>query len=107
MASADQGEGEDGRYGASGGGEADVYLDGADLGMTQRFLERKRRLEQGQGEKASKKEVDRKASKNRKIRYVVHPKLVNFMTPMDDLNASSASDGAILSRQSLLISMFG
>lgn len=107
LASADSGEGEDGRYGASGGGDADVYLDGADLGLTQRFLERKKRLEQGQGEKANKKEVDRKASKNRKIRYVVHPKLVNFMTPLDDLNVSGTQDGAIHARQSLLLSMFG
>lgn len=26
-----------------------------------------------------KKDVDRKASKNRKIRYNIHPKLLNFM----------------------------
>jgi protein AATF/BFR2 len=27
--------------------------------------------------------VDRKASKNRKIRYVVHDKMLNFMAPID------------------------
>jgi hypothetical protein len=32
-----------------------------------------------------KKEVDRKASKNRKIRYVVHEKIVNFLTPLENL----------------------
>lgn len=31
-----------------------------------------------------KKEVDRKATKGRKIRYVVHEKLLNFMTPDDN-----------------------
>lgn len=54
----------------------------------------------GQGEKL-KKEVDRKASKNRKIRYVVHEKIVNFMTPQDNL--SSIHDG----RESVLQSLFG
>lgn len=29
------------------------------------------------------KAVDRRASKGRKMRYHVHPKLVNFMTPME------------------------
>jgi protein AATF/BFR2 len=33
-----------------------------------------------------KKEIDRRASKNRKIRYVVHDKLVNFMTPLDHID---------------------
>jgi len=28
--------------------------------------------------------VDRRASKGRKLRYQVHEKLVNFMTPVDD-----------------------
>jgi protein AATF/BFR2 len=34
--------------------------------------------------KSKKKDVDRKASKGRKIRYVVHPKLQNFMFPIPD-----------------------
>ena len=32
-----------------------------------------------------KKEVDRKASKNRKIRYIVHDKILNFLTPIENL----------------------
>ena len=48
-----------------------------------------------------KKEVDRKASKNRKIRYVVHDKLVNFMTPAD--NFSTIFEG----KDSILSSLFG
>ncbi len=48
-----------------------------------------------------KKEVDRKASKNRKIRYVVHDKLVNFMTPTDNL--SNIFEG----KDSILTSLFG
>jgi protein AATF/BFR2 len=32
-----------------------------------------------------KKEVDRKASKNRKIRYVIHDKILNFLTPIENL----------------------
>jgi protein AATF/BFR2 len=48
-----------------------------------------------------KKEVDRKASKHRKIRYVVHDKLVNFMTPLDNL--STIFDG----KDSILTSLFG
>ena len=30
------------------------------------------------------KKVDRKASKNRKLRYNVHEKLLNFMAPVDE-----------------------
>ena len=33
------------------------------------------------GEAKISKEVDRRASKNRKIRYVVHDKILNFLTP--------------------------
>ena len=32
-----------------------------------------------------KKEIDRKATKGRKIRYVVHDKIQNFMVPGDNL----------------------
>ena len=67
---------------ATGNGEDDdIYTDGADLGLTQRFLERKRKLQETNQGTQLKKEVDRKASKQRKIRYIVHEKLVNFMTP--------------------------
>ena len=43
-----------------------------------------------------KKEVDRKASKNRKIRYVVHEKLLNFMTPQDNLNIAEGYEAILL-----------
>ena len=29
--------------------------------------------------------MDRRASKNRKIRYVVHEKIINFLTPLSNL----------------------
>jgi len=44
--------------------------------MTRKFLKQKEQRNEG-----DKKEVDRKASKNRKIRYTVHDKIVNFMVP--------------------------
>jgi protein AATF/BFR2 len=47
-----------------------------------------------------KKEVDRKASKNRKIRYVVHEKIVNFLTPLENL-------GMFEGRQAIVSNMFG
>ncbi|XP_074660087.1 protein AATF-like [Tubulanus polymorphus] len=48
-----------------------------------------------------KKKVDTKASKGRKIRYDVHPKLVNFMAPVDN---STWSDET---RNELFSSLFG
>lgn len=48
-----------------------------------------------------KRRVDTKASKGRKIRYDVHPKLVNFMAPIE---TSAISDEA---RDNLLKSLFG
>lgn len=36
-------------------------------------------LERKNGEEKIRKDVDRKASKNRKIRFNVHPKLLNFV----------------------------
>ena len=97
LASADGGED---NAGANGGGEDDIYLDGADLGLTQKYLERKKKLLMG-GQNKTKKDVDRKASKNRKIRYVVHEKIVNFMTPTDNL--SLIYDG----RDGVIKSLFG
>lgn len=87
-------EGDQQAQGATG--EDDIYVDGADLNLTQRALERKRRLQETAGPK---KEVDRRASKNRKIRYVVHEKLVNFMTPVDNT--------ALVDGSSVLQSLFG
>lgn len=48
-----------------------------------------------------KKTVDTKASKGRKVRFVVHPKLVNFMMPMDISIYNEES------RLELLNSLFG
>ena len=73
-------------------------MDGADLGLTQKYLEKRKKLEKA-GVK-EKKEVDRKASKHRKIRYVVHEKIVNFMTAMDNLLLAEGKD-------SILRSLFG
>jgi protein AATF/BFR2 len=78
-------------------------VDGADLGMTQRFLERRRKL-QDAGSVKVKKEVDRRASKHRKIRYVVHEKIVNFMTPMDNLSLFGGDESGKLS---VLQTLFG
>ena len=64
------------------GGE-DEYLEGADIGLTQRYLQKRQKMKDDSA-KEKKKEIDRKASKNRKIRYIVHEKLVNFMTPNDN-----------------------
>ena len=87
---------------ATGNGEDDdIYTDGADLGLTQRFLERKRKLQETNQGTQLKKEVDRKASKQRKIRYIVHEKLVNFMTPQDNL--AYLDDAS----HSILLTLFG
>ena len=51
-----------------------------------------------------KKQVDRRASKHRKIRYVVHEKIVNFMTPLDNLQLMGGDDN---SKQSIIQSLFG
>lgn len=49
----------------------------------------------------SKKKVDMKASKGRKVRYDVHSKLVNFMAPMD------SGDWSDEARDDLFKSLFG
>ena len=46
------------------------------------------------------KEVDRRASKNRKIRYVVHDKILNFLTPVDNL-------GMLEGRDAIVTNLFG
>ena len=43
----------------------------------------------------TKKEVDRRASKNRKIRYVVHDKIVNFLTPLENLTVFEGRDAIV------------
>ena len=78
-------------------------MDGADLGMTQRFLDRRRRLQEA-GQVKERKEVDRRASKARKIRYVVHEKIVNFMTPQDNLVLMGGDEST---KENILQSLFG
>jgi protein AATF/BFR2 len=46
--------------------------------------------------KSRNQRVDRKASKGRKIRYVVHPKLQNFMFPIRSTEKTSEIDTRIL-----------
>lgn len=74
------------------------YLFGADLSLTQKFLAKKQQLKEIQLKK--KKEIDRKATKGRKIRYVVHDKMQSFMAPEENLRALEYRD-------SILQTMFG
>ena len=74
------------------------YLFGADLSLTQKFLAKKQKLKEIQLKK--KKEIDRKATKGRKIRYVVHDKLQSFMAPDENLRTLDFKD-------SILQTMFG
>ena len=69
--------------------------------MTQRFLQRRQKLRESGAPKV-KKEVDRRASKHRKIRYVVHEKLVNFMTPLDNLGLLGGD-----SKDNIVLTLFG
>ena len=48
-----------------------------------------------------KKEIDRRATKGRKIKYIVHDKLQNFMTPLD--SSTFTLDG----KDSILKNLFG
>ena len=77
----------------------DKYLGTADLNLTQRYLQRKQKLKEAVGDQA-KKEVDRKASKNRKIRYIVHDKILNFLTPLENLTMFEG-------RQAIVTNLFG
>jgi protein AATF/BFR2 len=52
--------------------------------MTQKYIIKRQKLKELAATK--KKEIDRKATKGRKIRYVVHDKLLSFMTPDDNHN---------------------
>ena len=51
-------------------------------------------MKEAAGQQA-KKEVDRKASKNRKIRYVIHDKIVNFLVPLENLKLSEGRDAIV------------
>ena len=66
--------------------------------MTQKYLNKKKQMNE-QARKA-KKDIDRRASKNRKIRYVVHEKILNFLTP---LHNTLAVEG----REALVNNLFG
>lgn len=67
--------------------------DGANLGITAKFLEQKKKQAAAKAASMKGKNVDRKASKNRKIKYVVLDKLLNFMTPEDwDPHGTNRSD---------------
>lgn len=57
------------------------YLGNADLNLTRKALAKKNSMKP-----APKKEVDRRASKNRKIKYVVHDKILNFMPSRENLS---------------------
>jgi len=56
------------------------YLGNADLGLTKKAMARKAMMK-----KQPKKDVDRRASKSRKIKYVVHDKILNFMPARENL----------------------
>lgn len=96
QASGDQ-EGDDGEDGHDSETER-RFLGGADLGLTQKYLDKKKRL--AEEARQRKKDIDRKASKNRKIRYVVHDKLLNFLMPQQNLLAMEG-------RQALVGNLFG
>ena len=70
------------------------YLGNANIQMTQSYLKKRQQLKEAAGEK-EKKEVDRRASKNRKIRYVVHDKITNFMTPLENLVRFEGRDAIV------------
>lgn len=74
-------------------------LGNADLSLTQRFLQKKQKIKEAAGQQI-KKEVDRKASKNRKIRYVIHDKIVNFLVPLENLELFEG-------REAIVSNLFG
>ena len=47
------------------------------------------------GQQKKLKQVDTRASKNRKIQYVVHDKIVNFLTPLDNLVELEGRDAIV------------
>jgi len=77
----------------------------ADNNNNMQGLQELRRLKQQQRKSSS--DVDRKASKGRKIRYVVHAKLQNFMFPRPDIGSSSLSNVNLnVAQESLFASLF-
>lgn len=79
---------------ADEGQDDDKYLGSADINLTKRFLQRRQQLKEAAGEQ-KKKEVDRKASKARKIRYVVHDKILNFMSAMQNHQLEEGRDAIV------------
>eukprot|EP01017_Pseudomicrothorax_dubius_P031596 TRINITY_DN4052_c0_g1_i4.p1 TRINITY_DN4052_c0_g1~~TRINITY_DN4052_c0_g1_i4.p1 ORF type:complete len:463 (-),score=130.25 TRINITY_DN4052_c0_g1_i4:27-1337(-) len=73
-------------------GEEQPTEDGLLLQSTRKYLIEKSL----KGAKES-KEVDRRASKQRKLRYEVHQKLQNFMTPIDNIDEVAGRDELIQS----------
>ena len=66
------------------------YLYGADLSLTQKYLAKKQKLKEI--EISRKKQIDRKATKGRKIRYVVHDKIQSFMAPSENMALMEGKD---------------
>ena len=69
------------------------YLYGADLSLTQKYLAKKQKLKEI--EISRKKQIDRKATKGRKIRYVVHDKIQSFMAPSENMALMEGKDHII------------
>jgi len=52
------------------------FLGNTDLSLTQKYLQKRSRMQENNKKKA---EIETKATKNRKIRYIVHDKILNFL----------------------------
>lgn len=70
-------------------------LGNADLSITQKFIRKRQKMLDAAGQHKKMKQVDTKASKNRKIQYVVHDKIVNFTTPLDNLVELEGRDAIV------------
>jgi len=66
-------------------------------------MDRQKRKKQAAGEGGG--EVDRRASKGRKIRYVVYPKLTHFMFPVERKVVGEGT--GVMEEDVLFRSMFG
>jgi protein AATF/BFR2 len=49
-------------------------------------------MQEGNKKKA---EIETKATKNRKIRYIVHDKILNFLTPNENLHLAEGRDAIV------------
>ena len=72
-----------------------ILLGNADLSITQKFIKKKQKMMDAAGQQKSLKEVDCRASKNRKVKFVVHDKIVNFLTPLDNLAILEGRDAIV------------